>query len=259
MIDALRPNRSITGKAWLIVALTWTALLLIAWSLGAAYLIPSPLQILYALGRLIQEDGLLFELWASFKVNAAALCIATAISFSLSYLMVVPALRPAALILGKARFFGLAGFVVVFTLAFGEGTGLKIALLTFGSAVFQVTSMCAVVASIPGSEFDHARSLRMGEWRIVWEIDILSRAHEGFEVIRQNAAMGWVMLTVVEGLVRSGGGAGVLMIDYGKHFMLDKVFAIQLSIFAIGTAQDAFISWLKNVFCPYSLLTTERR
>lgn len=259
MIDALRPHRSITGTAWLAVTVSWTVAVLLAWSLSSVYLVPSPLQILYAMGHLIQEDGLLFELWSSLRVNLAALAISTCISLALSYLTVVPAFRPAAAIVGKARFFGLAGFVVVFTLAFGGGTGLKIALLTFGGTVFQVTSMAAVMASIPKAEFDQARSLRMSEWRIVWEVDILGRADEGFEVVRQNAAMGWVMLTVVEGLVRQGGGAGVLMIDYGKHFMLDKVFAIQLSIFALGVAQDFLISWLQGVLCPYSKLTLERQ
>jgi len=259
MIDALRPHRSITRTAWAVVVSSWAAAVLGAWVLGSALMVPSPPQVLSALGELVAHESLLYELFSSLKVNLAALALSTAVSLTLSYLTVVPALRPAAAIVGKARFFGLAGFVVVFTLAFGGGTGLKVALLTFGGSVFQVTSMAAVIASIPRAEFDQARSLRMGEWRIVWEVDILGRADEGFEVVRQNAAMGWVMLTVVEGLVRSGGGAGVMMIDYGKHFMLDKVFAVQLSIFAIGVAQDSAISWLQGVLCPYSKLTLERK
>ncbi len=259
MIDALRPHRSVTRTAWTAVVLAWAATILAAWSLGSALMIPSPLQVLSALGELVSQEGLLYELFLSLRVNLSALAISTAVSLALSYLTVVPAFRPGAAVLGKARFFGLSGFVVVFTLAFGGGEGLKVSLLTFGMVVFQVTSMAAVIADIPRAEFDQARSLRMGEWRIVWEVDILGRADEAFEVVRQNAAMGWVMLTVVEGLVRSGGGAGVLMIDYGKHFMLDKVFAVQASIFIIGIAQDSAISWLQGVVCPYSKLTLERK
>ena len=39
--------------------------------------------------------------------------------------------------------------------------------------VFYVTSMAAVVLEIPRERFDHARTLRMGEWHVVWELVVL--------------------------------------------------------------------------------------
>jgi NitT/TauT family transport system permease protein len=193
------------------------------------------------------------------KVNVEALALSTLISLTLSYLTVVAGLRPLAVVVGKARFLSLTGLVVVFTIAFGGGEPLKVALLTFGMTVFQVTSMASVVAEIPRWEFDQARSLRMGEWRAVWEVVVLGRASAAFEITKQNAAMGWAMLMMVEGLVRSGGGVGVLMIDYGKHFQLDAVFAALFVVSIVGTLQDVTISGLQGFFCPYSRLTLERR
>lgn len=259
MMDALRPNRSVTGTAWAVVIIVWAAVMSIAWTASSAYLVPSPLEVLSALGRLLTEEGLLYELFQSFKTNVESLLLSSVLSLGLSYLTVVPALRPAAAMVAKARFFGLAGFVVVFTMAFGGGHGLKVALMTFGMTVFFVTSMASVVASIPRAEFDQARSLRMGEWRTVWEIVILGKADEAFEVMRQNAAIGWMMLTMVEGLVRSEGGVGSMMLSQSKHFHLDAVFAIQFSIFAVGVMQDFLISSAKRALCPYASLTLERR
>ncbi len=253
------PNSPLSPASRSVIAAAWTALLLGAWTLGSALMIPSPLETLSALGRMLTQEGLLYELFQSAKTNLEALAISAAISLLLSYLTVVPALRPAAAVVAKARFFGLAGFVVIFTMAFGGGHALKVSLLVFGMTTFYVTSMSAVVASIPRAEFDQARSLRMGDWRTVWEVVVLGRADEALEVTRQNAAMGWVMLTMVEGLVRSEGGVGSLILRQSKHFHLDAVFAVTLSIALVGVLQDALISWVRGLCCPHAKLVLEKR
>ena len=70
--------------------------------------------------------------------------------------------------ISKGRFLSLAGFTLIATLLF-EGGAIKTALLTFSITVFFITSMASVIAAIPKSEFDHARTLRMSEWRVVWK------------------------------------------------------------------------------------------
>lgn len=259
MFDAFRPNRSLTGRAWVLLLIIQATLLLVAWMFGDRFLIPNPIAVFEAWGRLIKEEGLIYELLVSMKTNIEAVALSTLISVSLAYLTVMPVARPLAEFCSKSRFFGMTGFVVVFTMAFGGGHGLKVALLTFGMTVFFLTSMCAIVASIPQDEFDHARSLRMGEWRIVWETVVLGRVDEAFESLRQNAAIGWMMLTMVEGLVRSEGGVGSIMLNESKHFKLDAVFAIQLTVLLVGISQDQLIAWFKNVCCPYARLTMERK
>jgi len=209
--------------------------------------------------RLVQQEGLLHELVASFKINIEAILISSAISIGLAYLTVLPICRPFVEFLSKARFFALAGFVGVFTMAFGGGHGLKLSLLVFAIVVFFLTTTADIVAQTSKAEYDHARSLRMGDWRIVWEIIVLGKADENFDALRQNAAIGWMMLTMVEGLVRSEGGIGALMLAHGKYRHFDAVFAIELTMLAVGIGQDRLIGWLKGVFCPYSRLTLERR
>jgi NitT/TauT family transport system permease protein len=259
MLNAFRPNRSLSRKAWALILAAQAALLLACWSLGDALLIPGPLDTLGALARLIREEGLLYELTVSLKTNVQAIGLSATLSIGLAYLTVLPVMRPFVEFCSKARFFGLTGFMVVFTMAFGGGHALKVSLLTFGMSVFFVTSMSSVVASIPKDEWDQARSLRMSDWRMVWEIVVLGKADEAFEVLRQNAAIGWMMLTMVEGMVRSEGGIGALMLNQNKHFRLDAVFAIQLTVLLVGILQDRAIAYLKNVFCPYANLTLERQ
>ena len=80
-----------------------------------------------------------------------------------------------------------------------------------------------------------------------------------FNIIIQNAAIGWTMLTMVEGLSRSEGGVGVLLISQNKFFKLDGIFAIQLSILFLALAQDwALRKWHRFIF-PYAHLGKEAK
>ena len=171
----------------------------------------------------------------------------------------LPGRSPLAAAFSKGRFLGLTGLTFLFTLIFGGGHPLKVSLLVFGMSVFFVTSMAAVVEEIPKEKFDYARTLRMSEWRVVWEVVILGTADKAFEVLRQNAAIGWMMLTMVEGISRSEGGVGAMLLNQNKHFHLAEVFAIQGVILVVGMAQDYAIGAAKRLFCPYSMLTLERR
>jgi NitT/TauT family transport system permease protein len=153
----------------------------------------------------------------------------------------------------------LAGFTLVFTQMFGGGRPLKTSLLVFGISVFYNTSKASVISTITKEQFDHARTLRMGEWRVVWEVVVLGTVDKVFEVLRQNAAIGWMMLTMVEGIVKGEGGVGAMLQAEQKHFRLADMFAIQLLILIVGMLQDYFLAWLRRFVCPYADLTLERK
>ncbi|RYF54482.1 MAG: ABC transporter permease subunit, partial [Cytophagaceae bacterium] len=140
-----------------------------------------------------------------------------------------------------------------------SGHSLKVWLLVFGITVFFVTSMVGVVQTVSRNELNHARTLRMSEWQVVWEVIILGRIEMVFDVIRQNFAIAWALLTLVEGISRSEGGVGTLLLNQNKHFHLDAVFAIQLAILLVGIALDYGIGFLKRLFCPYASLTLDQR
>ena len=79
------------------------------------------------------------------------------------------------------------------------------------------------------------------------------------DTIRQNAAMGLVMLTMVEGLVRFEGGLGAMMLAEDKHLRLASVAAVQILVLGIGICQDAGLLLLRRVICPYASRTLERQ
>lgn len=253
------PNRRVALPLLVAVGLFEAALFVGLWMLSPYEVLPTPLEVLLALQRLWMTQGLGQELATSFGLNLQALLWSSVISLGLAYLTVLPVFRPLVAAISKGRFLSLAGFTFIFTLMVGGGRPLQVTLLTFAITVFYVTSMASVIAAIPRSEFEHARTLHMSEGRIVWEVVILGTADKAFEVLRQNAAMGWMMLSLIEGIVRSGGGIGAMLLAESKHFALAEVFAIQLVILIVGMVQDYGIEWLRRLLCPYSVLTLERK
>lgn len=256
---AFLPNRAVSRRTIAALAVAQAAVLVLVWMSAPPAVFPRPGEVLQALAELWMVQGLGRELLASFTTSLEALALSAGIGLLLAYATVLPALRPLAGLVSKGRFLGLAGLTFAFTLAVGGGHPLKVALLTFGMAVFFVTSMAAVIAAIPRERFEHARTLGMSEWRVVLEVVVLGTADEALELVRQNAAMGWTLLTMVEGLVRSEGGVGTMLLDQNKHFHLAQVLAIQLAILGVGILQDYGIGVARRVLCPYADLKRERR
>jgi len=233
----------------------WVVMGSIIWFLSSFNsFMPTPAAVLNSWLFLAKSESLLIELWVSWTTNIEAIVITTILSLLTSYVIVLPIMRPFVNFCSKSRFFGITGFVVLFTLIFGGGHWLKVALLVFGMSVFFITSMASVIVEIPQEEFDYARTLRFSNWGMVWEVIIRGKADMAIEILRQNAAMGWVMLTLVEGLNRSEGGLGALMLNENKHFKLAAVFAIQITILILGIVQDWAIKMFRNIACPYSCL-----
>jgi NitT/TauT family transport system permease protein len=234
-------------------------LALLVWWASPFKALPTPIEVFRALSELWLNQGLSRELFTSFVLNLEALGLSLVISLLLSYSTVLPVFRPLVTALSKGRFLGLTGLTFVFTLLVGGGHPLKVALLVFGMTVFFVTSMAAEVEQIPRDKFDHARTLRFSEWQVVSEVVVLGTADKAVELFRQNAAIGWMMLTMVEGIVRSEGGIGAMLLNQNKHFRIADVFAIQLLILLVGMLQDYGIGALKRALLPWADLGVERR
>ena len=192
----LTPNATLTATTMKVMIATQVAFALLVWMLAPFPLLPKPTEIATAWIKIIGE-GFLADLVTSFRITVEAILITSLISLSLAYLTVLPIARPFVALVSKFRFNGLVGLTLFFTMLTSGGHELKLALLVFGMTVWFVTSMAAVITAIPKEEFDHARTLGMSEWRVVLEVIVLGKADEALEVVRQNAAIGWMMLSLV--------------------------------------------------------------
>lgn len=252
------PNKVLSGSVMRILVGCQLAFMLLLWTFSPFVYLPKPGETFSAFLEL-WSNGLGVELITSMSLNFEALLIATFLSLLLAYSSRLSFMRPVVALVGKLRFLSMAGLTFFFTILASNGHELKLYLLVFSVSVFFVTGMADVIASVPQESYDLARTLRYGEWGLLWEVIVLGQADKAFDVLRQNAAISWMMLTMVEGMARSGGGVGTLLLDQNRHFHLSAVFAIQLAILILGLGQDYLIGVLRLIFCPYANLALEHK
>lgn len=259
ILDLFTPNKVIDKKSISIMLVGQVALVLFLWCYSTTELIPRPLDILSAWKHMAATGGLVQDLYISTKLCFHAILISVTVSAILAYLTVLPFFKPAGFVMRKMRFLPMVGLSFVFTLMSANGYDLKIKLLVFGMSVFILDSMIGVVQSVTDNEYNHARTIFGNEWKVVWERVILGKAHQMMNAVKQNFAIAWTMLTFAEGLVRSDGGVGALMLNENKHLQLDSVFAIQMSLFFLGILIDYLFGVIRNMCFPYADLATQKR
>ncbi len=230
-------------------------LLLVLWACSPSAIIPTPIEIAVAWKDMAANHGLLLELAASALTILKAIAWSTLIAVAIATLSTMSFFRSAAKGLTALRFLGFAGITFLFTLWTADGAALKLCLLTFGMTVFLLTNLLSAVDSVTQQDVDYASTLRLSSWRMLYETLLRGKLADMLDLVRQNAAMGWTLLSMVEGLVRSEGGIGTLLLNQNRHFHLAAVFAIQITILAYGLAQDYLLQWFRDLMCPYVRLS----
>ena len=228
------------------------------WVFSPFTFVPKPLDVLQAFGDLWQQ-GIAADLITSFTLTLQAVVIATIISLLLAWSSTMGFFRPWIAVLGKLRFLSMVGLTFFFTIMTSNGHQLKLSMLVFSISVFFVTGMADVLACIPREQYDLARVMHMGPWRTLYEVVVLGQADKAFDVMRQNVAIGWMMLSFVEGMSRSEGGIGAMLMTQNKYFHLSEIFAIQITILGLGLLLDYSQGALKRMVCRYAFMTVEAR
>ena len=247
-----KPFEKISRTTVLTLVLLQAVVLLSIWQSFPAGLIPSPLRIGEALGGLLGSSLLWDNVLVSLVLTLKALFISVVITLLFSYLSVVPFFRPMAQFIVKCRYLTLTGLIFVFTLLTRDGSQLKLSLLVFGIVPFFTTSFMSVILQTNAQEFELCQTLGYGRWQSLYEVIVVGKADQVFEIVRQNFAIAWMMITMVEGLSMSEGGIGTLLIKYNKYNDLVHVMALQAVIFGLGLFFDYLLGRMRHWLFPYS-------
>jgi len=250
-LSLLIPNENTSGRASVMIIASYLLIGLGIWGVFKPAVFPSPLEVLQSFPPLWNQEGLGADIISSLIVSWQALLLSVLVSLPLAYVCRVPAIRPASHTLAKLRFVSPAVFYVIILFVTPTGHLLKVVMLTLGESCFLVTTMIGVVSSIPEYQWDDIRTLRMSEWKGLWYVGVRGTLNQAIDAIRDNAAMGWSMLMMVETLMRSEGGLGVLSLNQEKHMNFGPLYAIVLTILIIGIGQDWILGQVKQVVCPY--------
>lgn len=227
-------------------------LFIVAWHTVPGNVVKPFPAIAHSFSVLWFEKGFAHDIIQSMQLNLIAMSVTLVLTLVMSYVSTYPIFRPVSFGITKGRFLGLMGLNALFIEVFGLGMGLKVSLLTFGIGVFYLTSMYSIVTGIPQEQFDYARSLRLSNAKVMWHVVIRGTADQMLESLRQNAAIGWMMITAVEGIVKAGGIGDTLYNSY-KHFDRGEVLAIIASILLIGILQDIALKKLQQTLTPHTV------
>ncbi len=250
----IKANQAVPDRVLLTLTAGWVVFLLLFWFLAPVPLLPKPGAVALAVAQEWRQ-GAAYEMVVSLLLSFQAIFFATLIGLGLSYLSTIPLFKIPVDWIGKLRFLSLTGVTLIFTLITPNGHWLRVSVLSFAIVTFLVNDMMQIIDDIPAARFDHARTLGMSDWQTLREVVIRGTLGDAFEAIRMNAAMAWMMLTMVEGLSRSGGGIGVLLLNLNRHMQLDALLGVQLMIFVVGIGQDRLIKLIKQLACPYTQRT----
>lgn len=260
MNKLIQPNARLSSAQGIGVMIGWVIFISLVWNFTHSTLFPRPTEVVAALVDLVMNKGVFREFLKSIGLCTQAMAYAVLVSLLLGYLSVLPLFKPVSTFATKLRFLPSAGLTFLFlNIANGDVDHQKIYLLVFGISVFFVTAIMAVICGTTSEELNYARTLRFSEWRVVWEVIVLGKIDQMFEAIRQNFAMAWMMIAMVENLCKSDGGIGVIIADQNKYFRFDYVWAVQFLILLTGIGMDFTLRKAKEYLLPYSTLSTQRK
>ncbi len=251
----ITPLTTIDNRLFVLLALLNGVVALLSWQfLADGGLIPTPLKIVSSMVKIIHTNDFMDNLFISLTLTLKGMAYSIVIALVICYLSLIPFFNPLAKFVIKCRYLTLTGLIFLFTLLTSNGHNLKMSLLIFGIVPFFVTSLLSIIDAINEQEYDLCKTLRMNNWQTLLEVVIIGKLDQVLEVMRQNFAIAWLMITMVEGLNMSEGGLGTMLIKSNKYIDLGSVYAILIIIFLIGVLFDYLLVKLRVWFFPYTKL-----
>jgi NitT/TauT family transport system permease protein len=232
----INPTGSIDPKHVAMVYSAWIVIVALAWYLNNSTILPKPHAIIIAMADLF-KSGFAMDLMTSLVFTFKSMAAAILVAFSIAFIGLIPVCRPIVQLIGKSRFLSTAGFTVIFAIMTSDAQHQKFALMVFCVAVFQVVSFIDVMFA-SSERLDYCFTLKMKPWRIVWEEMILAKRSEMMVTVRQNFAIAWMSLPMIEGISRVDGGIGIVLEDLRRHLRYDHIYAVQIMILICGIGID---------------------
>lgn len=256
--SSLTPHGVVSDATHRAIVACWVVAPVIYWGLAGPEMLPAPWELPGALLKAIAQENLLNNALGSLWFCVEAISLSTVVSFALVYGGAMPLFKPAPQIAATFRFLGLAGFSFASGLWF-EGHTRKLVLATMCISFFLVTSLLQITSQVSQDRYDHARTLRMKPWQVWWHVTVRGTLADAVDAVRQNAAISWVMLTTIEGLVRSDGGLGAMLLNQERHMRFATIFALQGMVLCLAFTQDLVLALLRGALFPYADLKAAKR
>ncbi len=261
---SLSVYNTISGQRRLVLGVLGAATFVCLWTL-AAYLelasprlLPTPLQVLTALGELIR-DGFLYDVLKSVYRITVSFLLAVLVAYPLGLLIGASASVSAFFspVVSAFRYLPAPAFVPLLLMWLGAGDGQKVALLFLGVVWFLITVIADHVRSVNRDLVDTARTLGAGTTQLYLTVIAPASWPRVWDALRQMLAVSWTYLVIAE-IIAATDGIGAMMMRAQRFVRVDDVMAGILTIGILGVIFDLLFRFIGKRLFVYEAIEQER-
>jgi NitT/TauT family transport system permease protein len=249
-------NGNVSGTTKNALIVFYILFFCILWQFAAPVGIPVLSKCGQAWQELVTQHNLFGELLNSAQTCLLAMFVTIVLAMGLAYLSRIPFFEPLVDMVTKFRFLSLIGISFIFLLLTGTSWQAKISTMSFSILTYLLTGLIAVIRDIPQRMYNYARTLRMSEAEVTWYTVVRGTLYEACDLMVQNFAIAWMMLTSIESMFREYGGIGALLVNVYQRKGFEYVFAIQLTILVVGMLLDSLLRGLIWIAFPWKRKVT---
>jgi NitT/TauT family transport system permease protein len=187
----------------------------------------------------------------------AGMFITILVAMVLAYLSRIPIFEPLVSLLTRFRFLTLIGISFIFLLFTSTSWQAKLTTMSFTILIYLLTGLLAVIREIPLQMYNYARTRRMGEGEVTWFTVVRGTRYEACDLMVQNFAIAWMMLTSIEAMFREYGGVGALLVNVYQRKGFEYVFAIQITILLVGLLLGSLLRGVIGIAFPWKQKDTQ--
>ena len=254
--ELFRWNGTISGTTRALLIGAYAAVIFLAWQFFCPVGLPHPGKVWNAWFELVSQYNLLGELGASAQTALLAMTVTIVAAMILAYLSRVPVFMPLVELITKFRFLSLIGISFIFLLFTSTSFQAKLFTMSFTILTYLLTGVIAVIRDIPQRMYSYSRTLRMNEQEVTWYTVVRGTLYEAVDLMAQNFAIAWMMLTSIESMFREYGGVGALLVNVYQRKGFEYVFAIQITILVVGLLLDSLLRGAIWVAFPWKRKAT---
>ena len=216
--------------------------------------LPSPVQVLQALGTLWNDGFLLNDTIASFLRVAAGFVLAAMISIPLGIAMGAFASLRSLFepIIGIIRYMPAPAFTPLLIIYLGLEEPPKIALIFLGIVFYNILMIMDAVKFVPKALLETSYTLGGQRRQVLFQVIAPYVLPNIIDTFRINLAAAWNLVVVAE-LVAAETGLGRRILLAQKFFQTDTIFACLIVLGIIGFIMDLSLKYLLKATCKWAV------
>jgi NitT/TauT family transport system permease protein len=251
MKELFRWNGQISNRMKIGLYLFYAIFFFLMWQFFCPAGIPKPTRVWHAWIELVNQQNLIGELFNSAQTCLVAMFFTIVLTLFLAYISRIPFFEPIVSVLMRFRFLSLIGLSFLFLIVTSTSYQAKIATMSFSIMTYLLTGLIAVIRDIPQRMYNYSRTLRMSDAEVTWYAVVRGTLYEAVDLMAQNFAIAWMMLTSIESMFREYGGIGALLTNVYQRKGFEHVFAIQITILLVGLALDSLLRGFIHIAFPW--------